>query len=67
MHLKESSFPNFWKVSSMIRVFKNVGKRSRAKNYHLVTVFSMVSKIFEKLANNRLVIPLKKGDLLSHF
>ena len=51
----------------MIRVFKNVGKRSRAKNYHLVTVFSMVSKIFEKLANNRLVIPLKKGDLLSHF
>ena len=51
----------------MVRVFKNVGKRSRAKNYHLVTVFSMVSKIFEKLANNRLVIPLKKGDLLSHF
>ena len=28
MCLKESCFPNCWKVSSMVPVFKNVGERS---------------------------------------
>ena len=31
--LKESCFPDCWKVSSVIPVFKNVGERSTAKNY----------------------------------
>ena len=30
--LKESSFPDFCKVSSVVSVFKNVGERSIAKN-----------------------------------
>ena len=30
--LKESCFPNCWKVSSVFPVFKNVGERSTAKN-----------------------------------
>ena len=29
--LKESCFPNCWKVSSVIHVFKNVGERSTVK------------------------------------
>ena len=29
--LKESCFPDCWKVSSVVCVFKNVGERSRAK------------------------------------
>ena len=36
MGLKYSSFPDCWKVSSVVPVFKNVGEKSRAKNYHLV-------------------------------
>ena len=36
--LKESCFPDSWKVSSVVPVFKNVGERSTAKNYHLVTL-----------------------------
>ena len=36
----------------MIPVFKNVGERSTAKNYCLVSLFSVVSKVFEKLVNN---------------
>ena len=32
MCLKESCFPDCWKVSSVVPVFKNVGKRSAAKN-----------------------------------
>ena len=29
--LKETCFPNCWKVSSMVHVFKNVGERSTVK------------------------------------
>ena len=40
--------------------FKNVGERSRAKNYTTVSLLSVVSKVFEKLVNN-------KHGLLSDF
>ena len=30
--LKESCFPDCWKVSSVVPVFKNFGERSTAKN-----------------------------------
>ena len=60
MCLKESSFPDWWKVSSVVPVFKNVGDRSTAKNYHPVRLLSVVSKVFEKLINNRVVAHLEK-------
>ena len=50
--LKESFFPDCWKVSSLVPVFKNVGERSTAKNYCPVSLLSVVSKVFEKLVNN---------------
>ena len=53
--LKESCFPDCWKVSSVVPVFKNVGERCTAKNYCPVSVLSVVSKVFEKLVNNRIV------------
>ena len=31
--LKESCFRDYWKVSSGVLVFENVGERSTAKNY----------------------------------
>ena len=46
---KESFFPDCWKVSSVVPVFKNVGERSTAKNYRPVSLLSVVSKVFEKL------------------
>ena len=52
---KESCFPDCWKVSLAVPVFKNVGERSAAKNYCPVSL-SVVSKVFEKLVNNRLLI-----------
>ena len=58
--LKESCFPDCWKVSSVVPVFKNVGERSTAKNYHPVSLLSVVSKVFEKLLNNRIVDHLEK-------
>ena len=37
--LKESCFPDFWKVSSVVPVFKNVGERSTAKKVYSLLVF----------------------------
>ena len=42
--LKESCFPDCWKVSSVFPVFKNVGEGSTAKNYCPVSLLSVVSK-----------------------
>ena len=58
---------NCWKVSSVVPVFKNVGERSTAKNYRPVSLLSVVSKVFEKLVNNRIVDHLEKCGLFSDF
>ena len=51
----------------MVPVFKNVGERSTAKNYRPVSLFSVVSKVFEKLVNNRIVDYLEKCGPFSDF
>ena len=63
--LKESCFPDCWKVSSVVPVFKNVEERSTAKNYRSVSLLSVVSKVFEELVNNRVVDHLEKCGLFS--
>ena len=65
--LKESCFPDCWKVSSVVPVFKNVGERSTVKNYRPVSLLFVVSKVFEKLVNNRIVDHLEKCGLFSDF
>ena len=65
--LKESCFQDCWKVSSVVPVFKNIGETSAAKNYHLVSLLSVVSKIFEKIVNNRIVDHLEKCGPFSDF
>ena len=53
--LKVSCFPDCWKVSSVVPVLKNVGERHTARSYCPVSLLSVVSKVFEKLVNNRIV------------
>ena len=65
--LKESCFPDCWKASSVVPVFKNVGERSTAKDYCPVSLLSVVSKVFEKLVNSKIVDHLDKCDLFSDF
>ena len=65
--LKESCFPDCWKVSLVVPVFKNAGERSTAKNYHPVSFLSVVSEVFEKLLNNRIFDHLEKFGLFSDF
>ena len=65
--LEESCSPDCWKVSLVVPVFKHVGERSTAKNYHPVSLLSMVSKVFEKLVNNRIIDDLEKFGCFSDF
>ena len=51
----------------MVPVFKNVVERSTAKIFCLVNLLSMISKVFEKLVNNRIVDHLEKCGLFSDF
>ena len=51
----------------MVPVFKNVGERSTAKNYHPVSLLSLLNKIFEKLVNNRIADHIEKCCLFSGF
>ena len=50
---KELCFPDWWKVSSLVPVFKTVKEKSTAKNYHSVALLSVVNKVLEKLVNNK--------------
>ena len=65
--LKESCFPDCWKVSLLVPVFKNVGERSTAKNYGPVSLLSVVTKVFEKLVNDRIVDHLENHGFFSDF
>ena len=51
--LNESCFPDCWKVSRLL--------------YHPVSPLSVVSKVFEKLVNNRIVNHVEKCGLFSDF
>ena len=65
--LRESCFSECWKVSLVAPAFKNVGERSTAKNYWPVSLLFVVSKVFEKLVNNRIVDHPEKCGLFSDF
>ena len=44
-----------------------LGERSTAKNYHPVSFLSVVTKVFEKHVNNRIVDHLEKSGLFCVF
>ena len=67
MCLKGSCFPDCWKVLSVAPVFKNIEERCTAKSYCPVSLPSVVSQVFKKLVNNRLVNHLQKCGLCTHF
>ena len=51
----------------MVPGFKNVRKRSTAKNYPPVSLLSVACRVFETLLNNRLVDHLQKCGLFTDF
>ena len=65
--LKESCFPDCWKVSYTVPAFKKDGERSNPKDYRPISLLSVVSKVFERLINDRLVLHLEKAGVFSDF
>ena len=57
----------FWKVSLVAPVFKNSWEMSTVESCCPVSLLSVLSKIFEKLVNNRIVDHQQKCDLFSDF
>ena len=51
----------------MVPVVKNIEERFTAKSYHPVSLLSMVSKVYEKLVNNRIVDHQEICGLFSDF
>ena len=51
----------------MFPIFKNVREKSTAKNYHPVSLLFVVSNVFEKLVNNKILDHLEKYGLFSDF
>ena len=49
MCLKQSCFPDCWKDSLVVSLFKNVGERSTAKNYSLLAFFLWLVKSLKNL------------------
>ena len=66
MCLEKSCFPDYWKVSLVALVVKNVEEWCTAKNHPVHPLFA-VKKVFEKLVNNRIVGHLKNCGLFSDF
>ena len=65
--LKKSCFQVVGRFHWWCLYFRMLGERSTAKTYHPVSLLSVVSKVFEKLVNNRIVCLLEKCGLFSDF
>ena len=60
---KLGQFPDPLKVAKVSPVYKK-GDREQPGNYRPISVLPVLSKIFEKLVNNRLIEYLEKNDIL---
>ena len=59
----ELSYFNICLKESVFQIVKNVGEGLLLKKYCPVSLLSVVSKVFQKLVNNRIVDQLEKCSL----
>ena len=62
--LKVDIFPDIWKTARVTPIFKS-GRQSDLKNYRPISVLSSVSRIFERVARDKLFEFLTANNLLS--
>jgi hypothetical protein len=58
------TFPQKWKPSNIVPIFKNKGDKANVKNYRPISLLHCLSKIFERLIVNQLNNHLKLNKLL---
>ena len=63
LSLQLGQFPDLLKVAKVSPVYKK-GDREQPGNYRPISVLPVLSKIFEKLVNNRLIEYLEKNNIL---
>ena len=65
--LSKSRSPDFWKVSPIVEIFRNIWEISATRNYRPGSLLFLVNKLLEKFVNNMLVDYLEKFNFFSHF
>ena len=64
--IDEGVFPDIFKLAKVVPLFKKGDKKDPA-NYRPISLLRSLSKVFEKILNNRMIRFTKKNDLfLSH-
>lgn len=64
LSITNGCFPEAWKTSSITPIHKD-GPRSCPENYRPISLLSILSKILERIVNNRLVKFIESRNLLS--
>ena len=65
--LEEGCFPASWKFSTVCPVYKNAGDRQAPSQYRPISLLSIISKLFESIINEQIMLHLSKGNLLCDF
>ena len=63
--VQNGKYPSSFKLSKVIPIYKNKGSIGNLNNYRPISIISNLSKIFEKLLNNRLFSFFHCQNLLS--
>ena len=66
LSIESTTVPKIWKAAKISPIFKS-RKTKIPENYRPVSVFPVLSKIFEKAVHCKLLSYLKKNKLLSEF
>jgi hypothetical protein len=64
LFLRTGSFPTNWKLGIVVPIFKNKGSKSDPVNYRPVTLLNSLSKVFERLVFDAILLHLQQNDLI---
>jgi hypothetical protein len=64
LFLRAGSFPTNWKLGIVVPIFKNKGSKSDPVNYRPVTLLNSLSKVFERLVFDAILLHLQQNDLI---
>lgn len=62
---EESKYPDGWRHSTVVPIYKGKGERSNPDNYRPIFLNSCLGKVMERLINNRLMHILESRKLIS--